>query len=139
MSYSTILDLQRIVQSTDVTALSQKNESNITKAIEEADNIINLELGGIYIIPLSPIDEVITRISATLAIYFLFQTKLNLTQFGNEGAYRQFYIDAMALLEKMRRQQISLSSALIDDATSPSIVLTKTSTKVYSDTYLAKF
>ena len=139
MAYSTKLDLQRIVQSSDVTALSQKNESNITNAIAEADNLIDLQLGGIYTIPLNPIDEVITRISAMLAIYFLFQTKLNLTQYGNEGAYRIFYKDAMELLKQIRTQQIGLSSALIDDAVEPTIVLTSTSTRKFSDTILAKF
>ena len=140
MAYCTKTDLQRIVRSDDITSLSQASDANITSAIADADALIDVKLGGVYITPLSSTDTIITRISAQLAIYYLYSTYLNLAHFEDGGAYRKFYTDSIKLLDELRQQKIALPNAsLLDGASDATIVVKSTSTKKFSDTTLDKW
>lgn len=140
MAYCQKSDLQAIVKASDVNTLGQFNETYITSAILKADSLIDLKLSGVYITPLSPVDTIIKQISSQLAIYYLYQSQLNLAHYDTEGAYRNFYKDSIALLDEIRTQKVKLALApLIDNAVEATIVIKNTTTKIYSDTELAKY
>jgi phage gp36-like protein len=82
MAYSDLTELkkhipdQALIELTDDNDIGAIDETKTADAIEEADSEIDIYLGQKYSLPLTTVPALIRRISAMLAIYFLYQRRV---------------------------------------------------------------
>ncbi len=79
MAYSTRDDLETrlgtdgLTELTDRENLGEVNDARLTKAITDADALIDMYVGLRYTVPMSPVPTVVVGWSVALAVYYLYQ------------------------------------------------------------------
>lgn len=111
MPYCTIEDIKgcipesNIVQLTDDEGLGIVNQARVDKAIAIADSIIDGYLRGRYTLPLSAVPEIIKTIAIDIAVYKLYERRLELEMPETMSAR---YKNAVKILEQIQKGLIKL-------------------------------
>lgn len=107
MTYATPTDLDERYGPETITRLSDKDnlgarqEPTITRALEDADELINGHLDGRYPLPLNTVPRVLVRVASSIARYFLEE------ECATERAVEDYKM-AIKLLEKIGKGDVSL-------------------------------
>lgn len=128
MAYSTLKDLQNLATAKFVLGTTNDAKQGLPGAdiiesvIGEADSLIDSYLTGIYAIPLatrdsSPLPPLITRISASLAVYFLYLRRYP-TDTTVPEPMRFLYSDSIQHLQRIGSGTLTFSSLVVADETS---------------------
>jgi phage gp36-like protein len=111
MPYCTLDDLKdhipetNIIQLTDDEGLGVVNQARVDKAITTADSVIDGYLRGRYSLPLSTVPELIKTIAIDIAVYKLYERRLELEM---PEAMTNRYKNAGKLLEQIQKGLIKL-------------------------------
>ncbi len=111
MPYCTLDDLKdqipeaNIIQLTDDEGLGVVNQSRVDKAISVADSVIDGYLRGRYSLPLSTVPELIKTIAIDIAVYKLYERRLELEM---PEAMSNRYKNAIKLLDQIQKGLIKL-------------------------------
>lgn len=114
MAYSTTADVLAMIDSTDLSqlvddedlgGLSDPATDRIERAIEDADAEIDGYLGVKYSVPLSPVPNMIRRISVTIAVYLLFSRRK-----GPPENWIRLYEEAINYLKSVIAGETSLGN-----------------------------
>ncbi|WP_421173759.1 gp436 family protein [Aeromonas enteropelogenes] len=107
MTYATPTDLDErygayfITQLSDKDNLGERQELTITRALEDADELINGYLDGRYPLPLNTVPRVLMRIACSVARYYLEEACA--TERSDDD-----YKMAIKMLEKIGKGELSL-------------------------------
>ena len=118
MAYLTEQDLTDRIGADEVLRLADRDGDGVadsgvvSKAIAEAEGIIDSYLTGRYVLPLSPMPVILTSLAADLALY-------NLHPWGAPEEMRQRYKDAVATLGKIAKGDMVLQADRIPTETIP--------------------
>lgn len=113
MAYSTLADLKKaipeanLVQLTDDEDRGSVNESRVTQAIQDADDLIDTYLRGKHTVPLATVPPIIRRYSCVLAIYYLYARRLQ----DPTEAMGAMYKEAIRFLESVRDGKTQINDA----------------------------
>ena len=113
MSYSSLDDIKKlipeetIIQLTDDENLGFVNQSRIDEAIAQADAEIDSYCGGRYTVPLSPVPDIIRKISVDIAIYNLYSRRVEVIPETRAERYK----NAIRQLEGIAKGTISIGEA----------------------------
>lgn len=141
MAYSTQLDLEAKVELSLLVQLTDDNKSGslnpifITKAISGADAVINSYLRGKYVVPLSPVPEVINELSSDIALFNLYSRRS--AYFELPKSLSDKYKTAISMLKDMRdgKQDLGVepppppSEAIVAEVSGPGRLFTEDSMK----------
>lgn len=141
MPYSTASDIapqQDLIDLTDDTGSGSADSTHINAAIGRADRLIDSYLRGRYNVPFSPAPPEITRMSATLAKYFLYERR----GMVSEAVKREHEL-TMAYLKDLGAHKASLDetdqSADIDRSTSRILSNKTDQSAVFSKSVLDRY
>ncbi len=101
MAYCSIDDIVKrqpeidLVKLTDDSGLGEVKADVLESAIQDADAVINGHLRGRLDVPVSPVPELLRRLSVDLTLHFLHQRR-------GLDTYKQRYEDARELLKEIR-------------------------------------
>lgn len=82
MPYSTLTDIKKlipetvIIQLTDDENVSVVNQARVDEAISKADALIDSKCKARYAVPFDPVPDIISNLSADMAIYNLYARKV---------------------------------------------------------------
>lgn len=113
MAYCTLDDLKKylpeedLVQLTDDAGAGAIDTAKTAEAIAAADALIEGYTRGRYVVPFDPVPDLIRQISARLALYELFNRKQALKV---PDQIRKTYEDQLALLDRLRKGEVTLSA-----------------------------
>jgi phage gp36-like protein len=111
MPYCTFNDIKdqipeaNIIQLTDDEGFGVVNQARVDKAISTADSIIDGYLRGRYSLPLSTVPELIKTIAIDIAIFKLYERRLELEM---PEAMMARYKNALKMLEQIQKGLIKL-------------------------------
>lgn len=121
MAYSTLTDLEKsipeaqIIQLTDDESAGAVNEDVVDEAIAWADDLIDNHARGKYPVPITPVPEMVKKISVDLVIFWLYTRR---QAYEIPDGVQTRYNAAMRLLEKIQRGTIVLEAETGDVDTS---------------------
>ncbi|MEW5970225.1 MAG: DUF1320 domain-containing protein [Pseudomonadota bacterium] len=121
MAYCTLSDLQKKMSAVDIIQLTDDEqtgsivESIVNSAIEEADTLINIYLRQRYSMPLSPVPDIITKLSVSLTRYNLYSRRPPLAE-----DMLSEYKNVIKILEQIRDNKVSIGAESIDADEKPS-------------------
>lgn len=90
-----------LVKLTDDEGFGEVNAGVLEAAIADADAVINGHLRGRLEVPISPVPDLLRRLSVDLTLHFLHQRR-------GLDTYKQRYEDARALLKEIRAGSLVL-------------------------------
>jgi len=111
MAYSTLADIlerlpeEVLVRLTDDADQGQVDTAVVERAIADADAEIDGYVGTRYSVPLSPVPDLVRKLSVELSIYHLFSRRR-----GAPEEWRQRYEDAIRLLRDLAAGRVSLGT-----------------------------
>ncbi|VAX22511.1 hypothetical protein MNBD_NITROSPINAE03-2052 [hydrothermal vent metagenome] len=129
MAYSDLNDLKKkideavLVQLTDTTDSGVVDSAKTDRAIRDADALIDSYAGKVYKVPMSPAPDVITDISATLAIAGLHKFRSIDSPVWSE-AYRR----AVEFLGKVAQGAVGLEGAVAEPVSADDVSSSQTFT-----------
>ncbi len=97
------IDDRTLVELTDDSDLAELDEGVVTRAIEDADSLINGYGRLRYTVPLVPVPSMARKLSVDIAIYNLYARRR-----GAPEDRRQRYLDAIAFLKEVAAGRASL-------------------------------
>ena len=99
-----VLPESRIVELTDDEATGSVNAARVDEAIAQAGAVVDAYSGERYGVPLSPVPEIIRKLSLDIALYHLFARTMDRVPV----AWAERYRDAMLTLQGISRGTVSL-------------------------------
>jgi len=136
MAYSTKEDLEAILPektlikiSNDQSGATAIDTTNIDKAINQGDRLIDGYVGLQREVPLSPVPGLIKNMSAQFAIYFLYRRRNQVPEI-----WQNQYKADVAVLVKMGEGKITLGGSEAKPADPPQQALAHSSKKVMGGT-----
>ena len=114
MAYSTLTDVKKLIpedtliQLTDDEGAGVINEARVTEAIAQADSEIDSYLGIRYSVPLSPVPDVVKKLSVDMAIYNLYSRRVE--EIPATRAVR--YKNSIRLLEGISKGTVSIGEKI---------------------------
>jgi len=141
MAYCTQDDLlervseDELIQATDDENIDAVDESKVTRAIADADAIVNGYCGRRYAVPFTTVPALIRKFSVDIALYTLFSRRA-----GAGEEFRQHRDDAVSYLKGVARGENTLGENDPDEtpasANTPNIV---SNPRIFSRTSLEGF
>jgi len=113
MAYSTKADILEqldeviLVQLTDDTGSGFVDDEKVSRAIEDADALVDAHCQARYQVPLSPVPAIIRQVSVDLAIYNLYSRRGDTVPENRIERYK----NAVRFLERVSAGQISLGAS----------------------------
>jgi len=113
MPYCDLDDLQEQISENALIGLSDDDavgvvdDSVISRAIADADTVIDAHCQGRYTVPLTPVSDMIRSVSVDIAIYNLYSRRDDLAPEIRKDRYKE----AMRFLEKVSAGKIGLGAA----------------------------
>ncbi len=113
MSYCALADLQEQISEDELIGLSDDDaagvvdDSVITRAIADADAVVDAYCQDRYTVPLTPVPAMIRRISVDIAIYNLYSRRGDSAPDVRQDRYKE----AVRFLEKVSAGKIGLGAA----------------------------
>lgn len=113
MSYSTIDDISLLlpvaetIRLTDDESLGVAGEARISDAIIKADSEIDAYCGSRYVVPVSPVPELLKKLSVDIAVYNLYSRSVMVMP----DVWSQRYRNAIRRLEGISKGLVSLGAS----------------------------
>lgn len=117
MPYCTLEDIKKaipeanIIQLTDDEGLGVVNQERVDEAIAYAEELIDGYLRGRYTVPLSPVPELIKRLSVDMAVFHLYSRRFELVMPESMLQRRK---EIIRLLEHIQKGNVSLGIESLD-------------------------
>ena len=114
MAYSTLTDVKKLIpedtliQLTDDEGAGVINEARVTEAIAQADSEIDSYLGIRYSVPLSPVPDVVKKLSVDMAIYNLYSRRVEEIPATRADRYK----NSIRLLEGISKGTVSIGEKI---------------------------
>jgi phage gp36-like protein len=115
MAYSTQSDLVEqissasLIELTDDAGAGTVDESVVTRAIADADALIDSYCGKRYTVPFSTVPAIVRKMSVDIAIYNLYARPVHMDE--TPASRRDRYRDAVDILKAIARGDISLGAS----------------------------
>lgn len=145
MAYSTLDDIKAVVAEADIAQLTDDtggttiDTAKVTRAIEDADLLIDSFLRFQYTVPLSPVPALVRKLSVDIAVFNLFSRRRVVTDEIPEGVILR-YRDALRMLERLQTGRASLGIEPETSDVQPAIKVSKTSEdRLFTKTLLEGF
>jgi len=119
MPYSTLSDLKKkideavLIQLTDTAGAGVIDEDKVSRAISGADALIDSHVGKVYAVPLAPAPQIVSDMSADIAI-----AKLHEFRSLGSAVWQVAHERAVTLLEKIAQGAVTLDG--VSQAPAPS-------------------
>jgi len=142
MSYCAQADIQEQLPEADLIMLTDDADAGVvdtsvvTRAIADADAKIDAYCQGRYTVPLSPVPDMIRRVSVDLAIYNLYSRR---DSFGMPEIRSERKKDAVSYLKDVAAGKVTLGSATPAAQNSADSVQVSSSDRVFSRDTLSGF
>ena len=114
MAYCILTDIKKLIpedtliQLTDDEGAGIVNQGRIDEAIAQADAEIDAYLGGRYSVPLTPVPDVVKKVSVDMAIYNLYSRRVEEIPATRADRYK----GAIRLLEGIAKGTVSIGEAV---------------------------
>ncbi|MFC1601795.1 gp436 family protein [Candidatus Sumerlaeota bacterium] len=97
---------ERLIQLADLDGDGSADSDVLTAALERADGLIDAYLGRRYVVPVSPVPDIVRELAVDLAVYALHQTRRETLSERDRRAYE----DALAFLRDAAAGRVELEA-----------------------------
>ena len=134
MSYCDIDDLQEQISEDELIGLSDDaaagavDDDVISRAIADADAVVDVYCHERYTVPLTPVPAMIRRVSVDIAIYNLYSRRDDSAPETRQDRYKE----ALRFLEKVAAGKIGLGVATPAPADTPDSIDLASNTRIFT-------